>query len=80
MKVSHKIKQRKQIKKQQHKKVILLNLENDPERVYFEKVYDLLIAQNKLDNPCFDYQYDAKGYPYAVVSTNDEYTLSLVFK
>ena len=27
----------------------------------------------------FDYQYDAKGYPYAVVSTNDEYTLSLVF-
>lgn len=55
------------------------DLENDPERVYFEKVYDLLIAQNKLDNPCFDYQYDAKGYPYAVVSTNDEYTLSLVF-
>lgn len=42
-------------------------------------MYDLLIAQNKLDNPCFDYQYDAKGYPYAVVSTNDEYTLSLVF-
>ncbi len=59
--------------------MIRLILENDPERVYFEKVYDLLIAQNKLDNPCFDYQYDAKGYPYAVVSTNDEYTLSLVF-
>ena len=55
------------------------DLENDPERDYFGKVYDLLIAQNKLDNPCFDYQYDAKGYPYAVVSTNDEYTLSLVF-
>ena len=28
------------------------DLENDPERVYFGKVYDLLIAQNKLDNPC----------------------------
>lgn len=55
------------------------DLENDPERVYFEKVYDLLIAQNKLENPCFDYQLNAKGYPYAVVSTNDEYTLSLVF-
>ena len=53
--------------------------EDDPERVYFEKVYDLLIAQNKLENPCFDYQLNAKGYPYAVVSTNDEYTLSLVF-
>ena len=52
---------------------------DDPERVYFEKVYDLLIAQNKLENPCFDYQLNAKGYPYAVVSTNDEYTLSLVF-
>ena len=56
MKVSHKIKQRKQIKKQQHKKVIQTDLENDPERVYFEKVYDLLIAQNKLESPCFDYQ------------------------
>lgn len=55
------------------------DLGNDPERVYFEKVYDLLIAQNKLENPCFDYQLNAKGYPYAVVSTNDEYTLSLVF-
>lgn len=55
------------------------DLENDPERVYFEKVYDLLIAQNKLENPCFDYQLNAKGYPYAVVSTNDEYTLSLIF-
>ena len=55
------------------------DLENDPERVYFEKVYDLLITQNKLENPCFDYQLNAKGYPYAVVSTNDEYTLSLVF-
>ena len=53
--------------------------EDDPERVYFEKVYDLLIAQNKLESPCFDYQLNAKGYPYAVVSTNDEYTLSLVF-
>lgn len=53
--------------------------EDDPERVYFEKVYDLLIAQNKLENPCFDYQLNAKGFPYAVVSTNDEYTLSLVF-
>ena len=55
------------------------DLENDSERVYFEKVYDLLIAQNKLENPCFDYQLNAKGFPYAVVSTNDEYTLSLVF-
>lgn len=55
------------------------DLGNDSERVYFEKVYDLLIAQNKLENPCFDYQLNAKGYPYAVVSTNDEYTLSLVF-
>lgn len=55
------------------------DLGNDPERVYFEKVYDLLIAQNKLENPCFDYRLNAKGYPYAVVSTNDEYTLSLVF-
>ena len=55
------------------------DLGNDPERVYFEKVYDLLITQNKLENPCFDYQLNAKGYPYAVVSTNDEYTLSLVF-
>ena len=55
------------------------DLGNDPERVYFEKVYDLLIAQNKLENPCFDYQLNAKGYPYAVVSTNNEYTLSLVF-
>lgn len=53
--------------------------EDDPERVYFEKVYDLLIAQNKLENPCFDYGYSAKGSPYAVVSANDEYTLSLVF-
>ena len=79
MKVSHKIKQRKQIKKTTAQESDTTDLENDPERVYFEKVYDLLIAQNKLDNPCFDYQYDAKGYPYAVVSTNDEYTLSLVF-
>ena len=55
------------------------DLGNDSERVYFEKVYDLLIVQNKLENPCFDYQLNAKGYPYAVVSTNDEYTLSLVF-
>lgn len=55
------------------------DLEDDPERVYFEKVYDLLIAQNKLENPCFDYQLNAKGFPYAVVSKNDEYTLSLVF-
>ena len=55
------------------------DLGNDSERVYFEKVYDLLIAQNKLENPCFDYQLNAKGYPYAVVSTNDEYTLSLIF-
>ncbi len=55
------------------------DLENDPERVYFEKVYDLLIAQNKLESPCFDYRLDAKGFPYAVVSTNDERTLSLVF-
>lgn len=53
--------------------------EDDPERVYFEKVYDFLIAQNELENPCFDYQLDAKGFPYAVVSANDEYTLSLVF-
>lgn len=53
--------------------------ESDSERVYFEKVYDLLIAQNKLENPCFDYQLNAKGFPYAVVSNNDEYTLSLVF-
>lgn len=55
------------------------DLENDSERVYFEKVYDLLIAQNKLENPCFDYHYDAKGNPHATVSINDEYTLSLVF-
>ena len=53
--------------------------EDDPERVYFEKVYELLKSQNKLENPCFDYQFNAKGFPYAVVSTNDEYTLSLVF-
>ena len=40
---------------------------------------ELLKSQNKLENPCFDYQFNAKGFPYAVVSTNDEYTLSLVF-
>ena len=55
------------------------DLENDPERVYFEKVYELLKLQNKLDNPCFDYQYDAKGYPYAVVNTQGNRIKSLVF-
>lgn len=55
------------------------DLENDPERVYFEKVYELLKSQNKLDNPCFDYQYDAKGYPYAVVNTQGNRIKSLVF-
>ena len=54
-------------------------LENDLERVYFEKVYELLKSQNKLDNPCFDYQYDAKGYPYAVVNTQGNRIKSLVF-
>ena len=37
------------------------DLENDPERVYFEKVYDLLIAQKKIHNPCFHNQYHAKA-------------------
>lgn len=55
------------------------DLENDPERVYFEKVYELLKSQNKLDNPCFDYQYDAKGYPYAVVNTQGNRIKALVF-
>ena len=53
--------------------------ETDSERVYFEKVYDLLIEQNKLESPCFDYQLNSKGFPYVVVSTNEERTLSLVF-
>lgn len=53
--------------------------EDDPERIYFEKVYELLKSQNKLESPCFDYGYSAKGYPKAVVSINEERTLSLIF-